>query len=507
MRHANIGMATCTLLAALQCVQLMAQPFRSVRYALPSADYLCDALLTPDNGAVMLMSSLNDDLEFNNDLMLVKVRTDLNPQWAKRYDVSAFDEGGALVAWPGGGYGIACSFFTNAQRGVLMRTDALGAIQETISLGPFVPYAIVPHTGGGFLIGGRGSILTSSGGYSCGVVGRLAANGQPLWMQKVDQGVASAAFGVLSTSDGHCLAMSQYQNGVLGDRANHVMLFDGNGQLLWSRMFDSPGQDFSFTAIENEDGFLLCGATGEPGLGLTQLDHEGHLVWQRRYPAMIWGTSIIRTSDGGYLVAGMGQGDIGLFMKLDSNCEHEWNEVMHSFNFNTSTTKCMERSDGRYMIAMSMQNVGSDVSAYMVSETTPLCAGRVPVGSYTSITLTEADAPITLSNISPNGSVIVTESPATVPAAQLCEVAAPVGIAESLAAPALSAFPIPAQNELWISCADCRALRWTDAIGRSVPVPHEFDGRLWRADVAALPQGTYAVQDADGRSLRVVVTH
>jgi hypothetical protein len=105
-----------------------------------------------------------------------------------------------------------------------------------------------------------------------------------------------------------------------------VKISNQNNALQWSNAFGGAGSDFILSMAQNPEGDLvLCGETDSYGAGsfdiyAAKLDLNGSFQWAKTYggPANEYGESIIKTTGGGFAIAGytnsFGSGDYDIYI-------------------------------------------------------------------------------------------------------------------------------------------------------------------------------------------------
>lgn len=109
------------------------------------------------------------------------------------------------------------------------------------------------------------------------------------------------------------------------------------GGLSWDGVYGGPGTDLGISVLNGSDGgYIIAGITDSFGAGgndiyVLKTDNDGILLWEKTYGGVLDDrcTSMIMTSDGGYLISGYthsfgaGGSDVWL-LRLDSNGELLW---------------------------------------------------------------------------------------------------------------------------------------------------------------------------------------
>lgn len=123
---------------------------------------------------------------------------------------------------------------------------------------------------------------------------------------------ASAGYSVINTSDGNFLVVGRAGNYSEGVGRILLSKIDLSGDILWTKLIgdslDTESIGRSVLEIENEE-YILCGTSdyqaitnkGKTGF-LISVDKNGDVIWETS--SEIHGYSVIKSSDGNYVVAG-----------------------------------------------------------------------------------------------------------------------------------------------------------------------------------------------------------
>ena len=145
-----------------------------------------------------------------------------------------------------------------------------------------------------------------------------------------------------------------------------VMRADPSGNVVWSRRFTglgNSGRYFLFDALELNDGsWIAVGATSvidQPpqNAWILRLSAQGNVMWQSEYGGgqVETARSVIRTSDGGFAVAGWsnssgaGSDDVWV-MKIDVNGAIQWQKTYGGFDADQAEG-IVQLNDGGYAVA------------------------------------------------------------------------------------------------------------------------------------------------------------
>jgi hypothetical protein len=287
------------------------------------------------------------------------------------------DDGGlSLIRTSDGGYAIAgatTSFGAGILDVYLVRLDANGNLQWTTTIGG-------PETEEGFSL-----IQTSDGGYAIAgytfsfgagerdiYVVKLDANGNLQWTKTIGGKKEEVGFSLIQTSDGGYAIAGATNSFGAGNGDVYVVKLDANGNLQWTKTIGGKKEDVGFSLIQTSDGgYAIAGATGSFGAGeadvyVIKLDANGNLQWTKTIggPGKEAGYSLIRTSDGGYTIAGIttsfGAGEWDVYVvKLNANGKPQWTKTIGAKNENLIRSSIIQTSDGSYVIAGTTRSFGA----------------------------------------------------------------------------------------------------------------------------------------------------
>ena len=120
------------------------------------------------------------------------------------------------------------------------------------------------------------------------------------------------ALSLIQTTDGgYAVAGATYSKGA-GGADFWVIKLDSQGNMVWDKTYGGSDIDWAFSLIQTTDGgYAVAGYTSSKGAGdrdfwVIKLDNQGNKIWDRTYggSGADGALSLIRTTDGGYAVAG-----------------------------------------------------------------------------------------------------------------------------------------------------------------------------------------------------------
>jgi hypothetical protein len=250
------------------------------------------------------------------DFYLVKTDSAGNQQWSKTYGGAGDDEAYSMIQTSDGGYALAGftdSFGGGGYRFYLVKTDSAGTMLWNKTYGgqgESEAYSVIQTSDGGYALAGYTDSY-GAGGFDFYLV-KTDSAGNMQW-NKTYGGIGDdEAYSVIQTSDGgYALAgyTSSYSPGVT---SFWLVKTNSTGDLQWSQTYGSTGDSEAYSLVQTSDGgYALGGFTDAIGAGgydfwLIKTDSAGGVQWSQTYggPDDDFAYSLIKTSDGGYALAG-----------------------------------------------------------------------------------------------------------------------------------------------------------------------------------------------------------
>lgn len=215
---------------------------------------------------------------------------------------------------------------------------------------------------GGYIVAGSSNStdingVTNNGGYDAYVI-KLDSNGNVVWQNMYGGSGSDSANCIQQTSDGGYIVAgtsnsADFAGGVLPNSTGaYVIKLDSKGNIVWQRIYEGLLDATSSTSANSirqtrDGGYIVAGGIvvsdgHEIDVYVMKLDNLGNVEWQNNYGGAIAGytaDSIQQTSDGGYIVAG-----VGVAIKLDNLGNVEWQNGQGS-------NSIQQTSDGGYIVA------------------------------------------------------------------------------------------------------------------------------------------------------------
>jgi len=290
----------------------------------------------------------------------------------------ASEWGASLIQTSDGGYATASkteSFGTGGVDVYVVKLDAKGNLQWTKTIGgpgDEIGFSLIQTSDGGYAIAGSTGSF-GAGWYDVYAV-KLDANGNLQWTKTIGGKDFEAGYSLIQTSDGGYAIAGYTESFGAGREDVYVVKLDANGNLQWTKTIGGPESEWGNYLIRTSDGgYAIAGTTTSFGAGwkdvyVVKLDAHGNLQWTKTIggPKDDWGKSLIQTSDGGYAIAGytesFGAGEWDVYVvKLDAKGNLQWTKTIGGPGYEIGFS-LIQTSDGGYAIAGSYHLVDDNES-------------------------------------------------------------------------------------------------------------------------------------------------
>jgi predicted transcriptional regulator len=194
-----------------------------------------------------------------------------------------------------------------------VKLDSSGNVQWTKTIGGSsddFAYSIIQSSDGGYVIAGYTQSF-GAGGSDIYVV-KLDSSGNVQWVKTIGGSDWDVAYSIIQSSDGGYVVAGRTYSFGAGKADMYVVKLDSAGNVQWAKTIGGSDDDRAYSIIQSSDGgYVVAGYTTSFGAGkedmyVVKLDSSGNVQWTKT----IGGSdkdvarSIIRSSDGGYIVAG-----------------------------------------------------------------------------------------------------------------------------------------------------------------------------------------------------------
>ena len=270
-----------------------------------------------------------------------------------------------------GGYILAGTVYLPNDHTWVMKLDGNGDIswQRFYSDGALHNEAnsIQQTKDGGYIVAGRN--FFPSGTESNFLIVKLDASGNVTWQKVYGGSGADAVRSIQQTSDGGYIVAGYTFSFGAGDENVWVIKLDNYGDMSWQKTYSVTDPDYARlepSSIQETSGggyiivsdfYIYAAGAEHVGFGVTKLNKNGDIVWQRTYGDVsldfIEANSIQQTIDGGYVVAGLISIDSkaqAWVIKLDNDGDIVWQKVYKGVESYSTHRSIKKTFDGGYIL-------------------------------------------------------------------------------------------------------------------------------------------------------------
>lgn len=218
---------------------------------------------------------------------------------------------------------------------------------------------------GGYIIAGSTNLF-GSGDYGIVWLIKTDTNGHEQWNKTYD-GPKWANRVIITSDKGYLLA--GFAGGDSPDQDFWLMKTDANGKEQWSRVFGGRGKDLVNSVIQTSDGgYVLAGLTRMSNnltdwdARLIKVDASGNEQWNMTSKRQTGDTaySVEQTSDGGFILAGATESRNGdaMIIKTDANGNQQWDRTFGGSGTDEAYS-IKQTSDGGYILGGYTRSYGA----------------------------------------------------------------------------------------------------------------------------------------------------
>ncbi|HBF88733.1 MAG TPA: hypothetical protein DDX39_08840 [Bacteroidales bacterium] len=257
---------------------------------------------------------------------------------------------------------------------MLIKTDTLGNILWQKYIGgisfDFATNAIETSSGN-YIVSGYCWSLIDNGFRIDGVIIKLDSNGNIIWQKYFEGSYNEMYFSVKEIHDEELIVIG-YSNTVNYDGDIYLNKLNVNGDIEWSRTYESNYVDFGFDVVcaNNDDGFLLLGTTKgylfnsptieyyyhDADILLIKTDVSGTEEWRKIYGGNLhdFGKSIISDQNGGYFIMGStqsyGNGSFDIYLiNINEFGNIGWEKTYGEGEFEYGESMCIYNNSEIYL--------------------------------------------------------------------------------------------------------------------------------------------------------------
>ncbi len=282
-------------------------------------------------------------------------------QWFKSYGGSGNDRANAVQPTFDGGYVIAgetTSYGSGGTDAWVVKLDQHGGIlwQKAFG-GSYEDRATSVHADSTAIwVGGKTALMDAVASEAW--IAKLDHAGGVTWHKTLAGGDSSVINSIQQTSDGGCIAAGTYGSDVTDA---WLLKLDSLGNIVWQNRYGGAGSDSAASVQQTVDGgYIMAGKTqffgnGSIDLWVVKLDSNGAVTWQRAFgPGEHGASSVMQTSDGGYIVAGYQFNALGFtdawVLRLTAAGDTVWQKSFGSTT-DSAANAVRQSSDGGFIVA------------------------------------------------------------------------------------------------------------------------------------------------------------
>ena len=283
-------------------------------YGGSGADFGQGIVQTSDGGYVIAGYSDSYSLG-DEDILLLKVDSSGNQLWLKTYGEGSVDQGFALIKTSDGGFAVTGNNYNyggSGSEGIsLVKCDGDGTLQCYKSYVGGRGWGLVQTTDGYAI---SGTIAPTYGqAYTDALLIKTNSAGVEQWRKTFGGPDFDSAFAITQTHDGGYALCGGTDSFDIGMGDVYLIRTDSYGNLCWNKTYGGASGDSGKAIVEDSDqGLLILGSSMSFNteqsykMYLIKTDEAGNKQWSKTYGMFMlaYGECIVRTSDGGYAIAG-----------------------------------------------------------------------------------------------------------------------------------------------------------------------------------------------------------
>ncbi len=284
-------------------------------------------------------------------------------RFEKHYGGGGFEEGNDVRQTFDGGYimvGQTQSYGVNTLDDVyLIKTDGNGDTLWTKTYGGLSydkGYSVDQTTDSGYIVTGMTSSFSSS--LEDVYLIKTDQNGTLLWSKTYGGNLGGTGHSVKQTTDGgYIIGGIKVNSSGIHDAL--LIKTDAAGDTLWTKTYGGTGDDYGTSVVQTTDGgYLLAGNGSTTGICLFKTNSAGDTLWTKTFyvtgglPHLNYPYCIQQTADSGFIVTGITYGATGLDMyvlKTDSMGETQWAKT-YAGTSNDYALSIQQTTDGGYIM-------------------------------------------------------------------------------------------------------------------------------------------------------------
>jgi uncharacterized delta-60 repeat protein len=330
---------------------------------------------TSDGGYIVAgeTTTLNAEGKEMIDLLVLKLRADGTVEWRKSYGGSRWDSASSIQQTSDGGYvaaGFTSSFGVETRNCWVLKLSSDGTVEWQKTYGGYGWDGAnsIQQTGdGGYIVAG----VTGSFGEALAFwVLKLGSDGTVEWQKSYGGSDQEMAHSIRQTGDGGYIVAGMTMSFGAGAYTYDFLVIKlrQDGTVEWGKTYGGDSEDWGSSILQTGDGgYLVTGGTasfipGRDDAWVLKLRPDGTVEWQKSYGTRegdgAWASAIEETGDGGYIIAGWTSlwiDDINnevrdiLVLKLRPDGSVEWHRTYDVDGYDCAES-VKQTDDGGYIV-------------------------------------------------------------------------------------------------------------------------------------------------------------
>ncbi len=355
-------------------------------------DGVSSIIKTKDNGYIIAGYTYSFGAG-NSDAWVIKVDENGNELWNKTFGSIKEDMAKSIIETSDGGYiiaGYTYSFGAGNSDAWIIKVDKNGNKLWDKTFGDRfnnVANSIIKTKDGGYIIVGETWILRRFPAEIKGYISfaekdiwiiKIDKNGNKLWDKTFGNLEINVANSIIETKNGDYVIAGYTCFFDFDEKDMWIIKIDGNGNRLWDKTFGEESKANSI--IETKDGdYIIAGETWsfgrvESDAWVIKIDKNGNKLWDKTFgnKEKDIANSIIKTRDGGYIVAGYtgAFSDVWL-IKINKDGNKLWDKTFGGEEEDEAKS-IIETKDGDYIVAGETWSFGAGEKDIWVIKFKPL---------------------------------------------------------------------------------------------------------------------------------------
>ena len=267
-------------------------------------------------------------------------------------------------------------------------------------------YSIQQTSDGGYIVAGMGDTFDFDKDLW---VLKLNSDGTVAW-QKAYRGDDISASFIQQTSDGGYIVLGVIFNDATRKKYFLVLKLNSDGTVAWQqKAYGETGYEYANSIQQTSDGGYIMAGIGidfdriDSDFLVLKLNSDGRIAWQKTYggTSYDYASSIQQTSDEGYIVVGntysfgTGSGDFWI-LKLNSDGTVAWQKTYGGTSYDFANS-IHQTSDGGYIVAGYTYSFGAGFCDFWVLKL--LSDGTINFNSNSGASTTDTSATVSETSV------------------------------------------------------------------------------------------------------------